>query len=117
MRRLIIGCAAAALLLAGGALASSTAVQATTPPTEAPAEGHPIVGAWVLTVDEFPEDPPALIAFHADGTYQESSADGTTGIGSWEATGPTSINLTFIEIFPTTTRDRSGCRRSAPPVR
>ena len=55
---------------------------------------------WLLTVEEFPEDPPQLIAFHADGTYQESSADGTTGIGSWEATGPTSINLTFIEMFP-----------------
>jgi hypothetical protein len=96
MRRLIIGCAAAALVLAGGALASSTTVQATIPPTEAP----PIVGAWLLTVDEFPEDPPELVAFHADGTYQ-SSADGTTGLGAWEATGPTSFNLTFIEIFPT----------------
>ena len=67
MRRLIIGCAAAALVLAGGALASSTTVQATIPPTEAP----PIVGAWLLTVDEFPEDPPELVAFHADGTYQK----------------------------------------------
>ena len=70
MRRFIIGCSAAAVLLVGGALASSTAVQATTPPTEAPAESHPIVGAWVLTVEEFPEDPPELVAFHADGTYQ-----------------------------------------------
>jgi hypothetical protein len=90
-------------LLAGGALASSTAVQATTPPTEPPAEVparvHPVVGAWILTVEEFPEDP-SLIAFHADGTYQEASADGTTGIGSWEATGPASFNLTFIEMFP-----------------
>jgi hypothetical protein len=74
-------------------------VQATTPPAEAPAEVHPIVGAWLLTVEEFPEEPPQLIAFHADGTYQETSADGTTGIGSWEATGPSSINLTFIEMF------------------
>ena len=61
----------------------------------------PIVGAWLLTVDEFPEDPPQLVAFHADGTYHEADADGTTGIGSWEATGPTSFNLTFVEIFPT----------------
>jgi hypothetical protein len=60
----------------------------------------PIVGAWVLTIDEIPEDPPALIAFHADGTYQESDADGSTGIGSWEATGPSSVNLTFMSIFP-----------------
>ena len=97
MRRLVIGCAATALLLGGGALAGSTAVQATTPPSEAPEEDHPIVGAWLLTVDEFPEDPPELIAFHADGTYQQASADGTSGIGSWEATGPSSINLTFVE--------------------
>ena len=98
MRRFIIGCSAAALLLVGG-LASSTVVQATTPPTgEAPAQSHPIVGAWVLTVEEFPEEPPELIAFHADGTYQSSSADGTTGIGAWEATGSSSVNLTFIEL-------------------
>jgi hypothetical protein len=96
MRRFIIGCSAAALLLAGGALASSTAVQATIPPTEAP----PIVGAWLLTNEEFPDDPPSLVAFHADGTYHEADADGTTGIGSWEATGPTSFNLTFVVVFP-----------------
>jgi hypothetical protein len=101
MRRLIIGCSAAALLLAGGALATSTAVQATTPPTEAPAAVHPIVGAWLLTVDEFPEDPPSLVAFHSDGTYQEAGGDGSTAIGSWEATGPSSANVTFMEILPT----------------
>ena len=50
-------------------------------------------------VDEVPDDPPELIAFHADGTYQQASADSTTGIGSWEATGPNSINLTFMEVF------------------
>ena len=101
MRRLIIGCSAAALLLGGGALASSTAVQATTPlPSSAPTEVPSIVGAWLLTVEEFPDDPPTLVAFHADGTYQQANADGTTGIGSWEATGPNSFNLTFVEIFP-----------------
>ena len=97
MRRFIIGCSVAAVLLVGG-LASSTAVQATTPPSEAPAESQPVVGAWVLTVEEFPDDPPELVAFHADGTYQSSSADGTTGIGAWEATGPSSFNLTFLEL-------------------
>ncbi len=97
MRRFIIGCSVAAVLLLGG-LASSTAVQATTPPSEAPAESQPVVGAWVLTVEEFPDDPPELVAFHADGTYQSSSADGTTGIGAWEATGPSSFNLTFLEL-------------------
>ena len=94
MRRLIIGCAATALLLTGGALAGSTAVQATLPPTEAP----PIVGAWILAFDDFPDEPPDLVAFHSDGTFQQASADGTNGIGSWEATGPNSINLTFVEV-------------------
>ena len=77
MRRLVIGCAATALLLTGGALAGSTAVQATIPPTEAP----PIVGAWILTFDDFPDEPPDLVAFHSDGTFQQASADGTSGIG------------------------------------
>ena len=109
MRRLIIGCSAAALLLGGGALASSTAVQATTPPSEAPAEVVSIVGVWRLSVDEFPDDPPELVVFHADGTYEEANADGTTGIGAWEATGPNSFNLTFVEISPSTRRDPPGC--------
>ena len=94
MRRLVIGCAATALLLGGGALVGSTAAQATIPPTEAP----PIVGAWILTFDDFPDEPADVVAFHSDGTFQQASADGTSGIGSWEATGPTSINLTFVEV-------------------
>jgi hypothetical protein len=98
MRRLVIGCSAAALVLAGGAVAGSTAVQATTPPVDAPAEVHPVVGAWILTADEFPDDPPSLVAFHADGTFHEANADGTDGIGAWEATGPSSMNLTFLEL-------------------
>jgi hypothetical protein len=113
MRRLVIGCSAVAVLLAGGALASSTAVEATTPPS-APAEVHPIVGAWLLTVDEFPDEPPSLVAFHADGTYQEADADGTTGIGSWEATGPSSVNLTFMSIFPS---DDGGSAPSGQTIR
>jgi hypothetical protein len=86
-------------LLSGGALASSTAVQATTPPTEEPAAYHPFVGAWLLTVDEFPDGPPQLHAAHADGTYHGVDADGVTAIGSWEATGPNSFNLTIIAQF------------------
>ena len=97
MRRLIIGCSAVAVLLVGG-LGVSTAVQATTPPTEEPAESHPFVGAWIFTVDGFPEEFTELMAIHADGTLQETATDGTTGIGSWEATGPDSFNLTFNSL-------------------
>jgi hypothetical protein len=89
---------AAALLLAGGVLAVSRAVEATTPPTEAPAEVHSVVGAWILTVDGFPEQFTELATFQADGTMQETSTDGTTGLGSWEATGPNSFNLTFSSL-------------------
>ncbi len=39
-----------------------------------------------------------LVAVHADGTWQDTSADGTTSIGSWEATGPNSFNLTFHSL-------------------
>jgi hypothetical protein len=98
MRRLIIGCSAAALLLTGG-LAVSTAVQATTPPTEAPAEVHPFVGAWIYTVDGFPESFTNVLAIDADGTWIDSNADGATAIGSWEATGPNSFSLTFHQLF------------------
>jgi hypothetical protein len=97
MRRLIIGCSAAAVLLVGG-LAVSTAVQATTPPTEEPAEGHPFVGAWIYTVDGFPEAFTVLLAIDADGTWIDTSPDGSTSIGSWEATGPNSFSLTFHSL-------------------
>jgi hypothetical protein len=97
MRRLIIGCSAAALLLTGG-LAVSTAVQATTPPTEAPAEVHPFVGAWIYTVDGFPESFTNLLAIDADGTWIDQIADGAASIGSWEATGPDSFSLTFHQL-------------------
>jgi hypothetical protein len=102
LRRLIIGCSAAALLLAGGALASSTTVQATTPPTEPPAEVpatvHPFVGAWIYTVDGFPESFTNLLAIDADGTWVNPGAGGAISIGSWEATGPDSFSLTFHSL-------------------
>jgi hypothetical protein len=97
LRRLIIGCSAAALLLVGG-LAVSTAVQATTPPTEAPTEGHPFVGAWIYTVDGFPEAFTVLADVDADGTWLDTGAEGPSSIGSWEATGPDSFSLTFHSL-------------------
>ena len=98
LRRSLIGCSAVALLLTGGALASSTAVQATTPPTEEPTEGHPIVGTWIYTVDGFPEAFTVLVDIDADGTWHDFRPPGTTSIGSWEATGPNSFNLTFHSL-------------------
>ena len=101
MRRFIIGCSAAAVLLVGG-LAVSTAVQATTPPTEAPpeapTEGHPFVGAWIYTVDGFPDAFTVLADVDADGTWLDTGAEGPSSIGSWEATGPDSFSLTFHSL-------------------
>ena len=34
-----------------------------------------------------------------DGIYQQTDYDGTTGYGVWEATGPTSVALTFMQQF------------------
>ena len=64
-----------------------------------------------------PNDPPSLVAFHADGTYQEADADGTVGIGSWEATGPSSLNLTFDAYLPDAATAPPRWRRSAPRAR
>jgi hypothetical protein len=101
MRRFVIGLSAAALVLLGGTVAGSSVVQALAPDSApAPTEGHPLVGAWMLTVDEFPEDPPSLVIFGADGTFEEVDADGAIGFGAWEATGPTSGNLTFVSMTP-----------------
>jgi hypothetical protein len=93
-------------LLAGGALASSTAVQATTPSTEVPAEGHRFVGSWIFTVDGFPEEFTELAAVHADGTLLDTNTAGSIGIGSWEATGANSFNLTFDVLSLTGSTDR-----------
>ena len=46
------------------------------------------------------------MAIHADGTLQETATDGTTSIGSWEATGPDSFNLTFHSLSLTGSTDR-----------
>ena len=46
------------------------------------------------------------MAVHADGTLQETTTDGTTSIGSWEATGPNSFNLTFNSLSLTGSTDR-----------
>ena len=67
--------------------------------TPVPTAGHPIVGAWVLDPDDDPSSPPATAIFHDDGSYIEVDADGSTGIGSWEATGPTTADVTFMYHF------------------
>ena len=63
-------------------------------------EGHPLVGAWLLVEADDPDRPPSLVAFTSDGIYQQADFDGTASYGSWEATGPSSAAMTFIQQFP-----------------
>jgi hypothetical protein len=57
---------------------------------------HPLVGTWILTAASFPDDPPFLAIFSSDGTYQQVEYDGSVGFGVWEATGPTTANMSFM---------------------
>ncbi len=46
------------------------------------------------------ESPPFLGSFSADGIYHQGDFDGLDGLGAWEATGPTSAALTFVQHTP-----------------
>jgi hypothetical protein len=116
MSRFVVSLSAATLVLVGGVVAGSSvggAGQPETVPSTEPAavtteaagavastELHPVVGAWILTVDDDPGAPPTLGEFSAEGTYHDAEYDGLGGIGAWEATGPNSAALTFIQQFP-----------------
>ena len=51
-------------------------------------------------VTDDPESPPFLSTFSSDGIYHQADFDGLDGIGAWEATGPTSAALTFVQHTP-----------------
>jgi hypothetical protein len=120
-RAAAIGSSAAMLLLLGAAVwssptgrgaahaeaAASTEIPtstegaaASTDTPEVSADGHPVVGAWLLVEADDPDSPPSLIAFTSDGIYQQADFDGINGYGSWESTGPSSAAMTFIQQFP-----------------
>jgi hypothetical protein len=81
----------------------ATAVESSTvesTPAAAATQGHPLVGAWLLTSESDPEGPSTMLgSFSSDGIYQEADSDGTVGIGAWEATGPNTAGLTFMAQF------------------
>lgn len=65
---------------------------------DAPAPVHPIVGTWLADTDtEDPENTPETFIFTGDGGYFGSDPEGAT-LGVWEATGPSTANLTFSAI-------------------
>ena len=92
-RTALAGLGAGGLGLALAATVTPAAAQDASPAALA---GHPLVGTWFL--DNDPANPAnALGTFilHADGTYAEVNPDGPVRLGAWEATGPTTANLTI----------------------
>jgi hypothetical protein len=84
---------AVAALFAAGAVGPDTAAQEDGTPA-APA-GHPAIGTWVLTEED---EAPSITILHDDGTALDVASDGVLA-GSWEATGPTTAELTFLGVF------------------
>lgn len=80
-------------------IASISAPSAAQDATPSPSALHPVVGTWLLVDTEDPDEPPSLVIFTSDGIYQQTDFDGTTGFGVWEATGPTSAAMTFMQQF------------------
>ena len=101
MRRMPVLLSVVAVVLLGAVAAGrSTLGSSSQDATPAAAlAGHPNVGAWRLTDPAFPDDPPTLVHFHADGTYLQAEADGPVGEGSWEATGERAVAVTFVAQF------------------
>jgi hypothetical protein len=88
---------AIALVLALAALPVGWSAANAQDGTPAATAGHPVVGAWTADNDiDDPENPPALLIFHDDGTFAQANADGSDGFGTWVATGPSTAAVTFL---------------------
>ncbi len=97
MRRLVILFSAATLSLVGGVIGTSAVASGgtdTTVPSEAATTVNPIVGTWLLTSVDFPDDLPFTGAFLSDGIYIEVDT-GNVSIGVWEATGPDTVAMSY----------------------
>jgi hypothetical protein len=58
---------------------------------------HPVVGSWVIDVDDQdPDNPPALAIFGADGTYIELNEREPDGAGQWSAVDGQTVVATSI---------------------
>jgi hypothetical protein len=103
MRRLVVLFWVATLSLVVGVIGTSAVASgstATTEPSSAATEGHPVLGTWTLTDSSDPANPSTFVAsFSGVGNYVQVQ-DGDVGLGVWEATGPTSAALTFTEQDP-----------------
>ena len=98
MRRPFTLISFSAVLVAVLFIASQVAVPAIAQEGTPITESHPIVGSWIVDVDtNSRSDLPELAVFSADRAFFQVDAGGfTSGVGVWEATGPNSVNLTFL---------------------
>jgi hypothetical protein len=67
--------------------------------TPASSDMHPFVGTWLLGTDAAdPTNPPEVVIATAEGDYVSANADGTTSVGTWEATGAQTATLTLTVL-------------------
>ena len=86
------------LPLAGASVQPGASAQEATPTTTAT---HPFIGAWIVDTDvAIDVNFPALAVATADGTYIESHPEVGVGVGTWEATGERTANLTIVFRAP-----------------
>jgi hypothetical protein len=95
MRRVLVPTFIVAIALALTGLAVATGIKTVAQEATPPAAQHPVVGAWLWSVDPANPDDDSYAVFHADGTYMEV-AHNSVGIGVWQATGPRSADLTIV---------------------
>jgi hypothetical protein len=82
--------------LAGGIAPAVLSQDDATPGTQGQ---HPIVGTWQWDNNPDSAEPFSGISyaiFHADGSYIEFFPPVGVGIGTWEATGANTVNLTIV---------------------
>lgn len=89
--RLVILLACSLLLLATPGLALSTLDQKET----SDANAHPVIGTWLTQSANDPEEPPSVTSFQPGGGIIDIAPDGTTGLGTWTATGPANADASI----------------------
>jgi hypothetical protein len=85
-------------LALGGQLAAQDAATPEPMAQGAATEDHPLVGTWLADTDtEDESNGLELFTFHPDGSYISVEPEGYgTSLGIWEASGPTTANVTIL---------------------
>ena len=64
--------------------------------TDAARAGHPLVGAWLLSLPDEPDASPRLNSYTADGIAVQTHPAGTNAQGVWAPTGERTAVLTLL---------------------